>query len=320
MNHITNSKYPLLSVVILTWNRKNDLKYTLNKVFEQDYPNFEVVVVDNGSKDETVDMIKKEFPKIKLIVLPDNTGIYGINVGCANTKGKYIIIQDNDAFPIENNTYSKIVEEFEKNENLAIISCLVINYFSKDIENIPLVVRGSIKANGINNYINYPYMNFHGAGVGWRKSIVEKFGYYDKKLFLYANEMDLAARILNGGYELKYFSNIRFYHKHSTKARISRNIIKYMQINLIGWANKYLPFIKRLNFSFGCFLDNYYGKVKNNKKENLLPWFYYGLIALVKLFMPRKRTLLNKNILEKYKPLVDSMNLTTRIKNKLLNK
>ncbi|RJP62305.1 MAG: glycosyltransferase, partial [Ignavibacteriales bacterium] len=68
---------PLVTVNILSYNRKDELRNTLKKVYEQDYKNIEIIVVDNASSDGTHEMVKSEFPEVKLIQLEKNIGIAG---------------------------------------------------------------------------------------------------------------------------------------------------------------------------------------------------------------------------------------------------
>ncbi len=60
---------PLVTVNILSFNRKDELRNTLTKVYEQDYKNIEVIVVDNASSDGSAEMVKNEFPEVQLIQL-----------------------------------------------------------------------------------------------------------------------------------------------------------------------------------------------------------------------------------------------------------
>jgi len=76
-----NTDQPLVTVNILSYNRKDELRNTLTKVYEQDYKNIEVIVVDNASNDGSSEMVIKEFPNAQLIQLEKNIGIAGWNEG-----------------------------------------------------------------------------------------------------------------------------------------------------------------------------------------------------------------------------------------------
>ncbi|MFW9882516.1 MAG: glycosyltransferase family 2 protein, partial [Candidatus Thorarchaeota archaeon] len=67
-------KEPLISIIVLTWNGKQYLKNCLDSCFSQTYKRIELIVVDNGSTDSTVDYVKKNYPKVHLIVNKKNLG------------------------------------------------------------------------------------------------------------------------------------------------------------------------------------------------------------------------------------------------------
>ena len=82
---------PLVSVVIITWNRKDDVLESIQSIYEQNYQNVEIVVVDNGSTDGTADALAQGFPGVKIVALDRNTGVSeGRNLGVAAAKGDII--------------------------------------------------------------------------------------------------------------------------------------------------------------------------------------------------------------------------------------
>ncbi len=89
---------PLVTVNILSFNRKEELRITLTKVFEQDYKNIEVIVVDNSSSDGSQKMVREEFPSVNIIELNENIGIAGWNKGFEIAKGKYVLVLDDDSY------------------------------------------------------------------------------------------------------------------------------------------------------------------------------------------------------------------------------
>lgn len=106
-------KKPLISIIICTNNSEISIRKNLDSISTQKYKNYELVVIDNLSKDKTIDIIKKyNFPNIKLIIEKDN-GIYNaINKGINIAKGEIISILHSDDYYYDNNTLKIVSEAF----------------------------------------------------------------------------------------------------------------------------------------------------------------------------------------------------------------
>src|SRR5262245_19958980 len=90
-------KTGLVSVVIPNWNGKKFLAGCLDSLLTQTYPQVEIVVVDNGSHDGSVDYLKANYPQVKLICFPVNTGFSpAVNAGIRASLGEYIALVNND--------------------------------------------------------------------------------------------------------------------------------------------------------------------------------------------------------------------------------
>lgn len=86
-----------VSVIIASWNRKDDLKRTLKSLQTQDYKNFEIIVIDNGSTDGSVELVEKEFPIVRLHKNKTNLGVsIAKNQGTILAKGDYVHFLDSD--------------------------------------------------------------------------------------------------------------------------------------------------------------------------------------------------------------------------------
>src|SRR6266849_2712021 len=93
MTHST----PLVSVLIVNFNGLRHLEECLTPVFAQTYSNIEVVLVDNASKDDSVNFIRKNYPAVKLVVSPTNLGFAGgNNLGGRHCLGELIFFLNND--------------------------------------------------------------------------------------------------------------------------------------------------------------------------------------------------------------------------------
>ena len=92
-----NTSKPLISIIILNFNAGDLLLNCVNSVFKSTYTNFEVIIVDNVSKDNSHIRCKEKFEKIQLIENKENLGYCeGNNVGIRNAKGDFILILNPD--------------------------------------------------------------------------------------------------------------------------------------------------------------------------------------------------------------------------------
>ncbi len=193
----------LISINILSYNRKDELRNTLSKVIEQDYKNIEVIVVDNASTDGAAEMIKQEFPSVHLIRLKKNVGIAGWNEGFKIAKGKYVLVLDDDSYP-ENGTILRGVKEFNENQNLAIVAFGVYNT--------------KLKVHETKDFLNPPFF-FNGCGAMFRKSIFDVTGYFNEMIFIYYHEFDFSAVVYDNGYDIMYIGDALIVHEQSKLSR-----------------------------------------------------------------------------------------------------
>lgn len=126
MNQTHENKVPLISIVVLTYNRSEILLNTIKKVYEIEYKNKEIIVVDNASSDNTIKILEQKYPEINLIKLEKNYGVPSWNYGYKSAKGDYVLLLDDDAYP-EKYSLQKSTEIFYKNENVACIAFKILN-------------------------------------------------------------------------------------------------------------------------------------------------------------------------------------------------
>jgi len=192
---------PLVTVNILSYNRKDELRNTITKVCEQDYKNIEVIVVDNASSDGSPEMVEKEFPSVKLIRMNKNVGISGWNEGFKASKGEYILVLDDDSYP-ENNAIMKSLQ-----------------YFYDDVMVVALSVYNCSLGKYENDYFEEYPISFIGCGAIIKSSTFKIISYYSNHYFLYQNELDFSARLLNTGAHIRYAKDAVVIHIMSIKNR-----------------------------------------------------------------------------------------------------
>jgi GT2 family glycosyltransferase len=233
----------LVSIVMLSYNRKIDVEEGLQELLKQNYKNIEIIVVDNGSADGTPEMINEKYPQVKLVALGKNIGVAAYNKGFQQSQGKYIVVLDDDSFP-EINAIPRMVEEFKQNEKIGVVAFDVRNYYDYKKTNLSYEIN-HLKDKCEKNNIRYQ-MAFNGAGVGIRKKCIDELGGYPEEFFLYWNEQDLSIRILNAGYQIRWFPDIISLHKYSPSNRESWRAPFYYTRNLYWITWKYFPLRKCL--------------------------------------------------------------------------
>ncbi len=201
---------PLVTVNILSFNRKDELSHTLTKVFEQDYKNIEVIVVDNASSDGTQQMIKSKFPNVNLIELKENIGIAGWNKGFEVAKGEYVLVLDDDSYP-EDGTIEAGVNLILSDEKVAVVGFTIYNAHFQKIENDEYYKNSSKEVR--------EEIGFIGCGAIIKKSYFLELGGFDPVIFLYYNELEFSIRARNAGYKILFDPNHIVNHTYSLNQR-----------------------------------------------------------------------------------------------------
>ena len=94
---LNNNKKPLISIIIVTHNSERYIEMCLKSIFQQKFKNYEIIIIDNLSKDKTLKIIKKYEKKIDLWKSEKDKGIFdAMNKGIKNSKGKIISILNSD--------------------------------------------------------------------------------------------------------------------------------------------------------------------------------------------------------------------------------
>lgn len=218
------SANPLVSVVILSWNRRDELRKTLQQLRQVIYDPLEIIVVDNHSTDGTQEMVGEEIPHVRLIALPKNMGVAGWNEGFANANGKYILALDDDAHPMPH-AVQKAVRLLEADEKIGIAACNVVNVTTCISET--WWPKGLPVASGLEE------VSFVGAGVFIRRSIIQHVGGFIDMFFLYQEELEFSTRVLAASYSIRLEENIIVCHRASPLWRTSMRRVFFQERNTI---------------------------------------------------------------------------------------
>lgn len=255
----------LISVIIITRNRINDLRKTLNSYLQQDYPYKEIIVVDNASDDGTRENIPAEFPEITYTWLPDNLDIRAINIGIEISHGDIIWRTDDDSNPESTEAFSIAAQIFNNREDVDIICTedIEVNRNNTIWQWYPYEVdKVNVPENG------YKAHTFPGTGAAIRKKVYEKIGGFWGFGF---EEIEFCTRAIVAGFNVRYFPNIRTLHYASPANRISD--WRYTRINsqLIRYQWRYFPFWKALSRSLFYYFFQLFNGIM--RKVSFSAWF-----------------------------------------------
>ncbi len=209
----------MISILIVTWNRKEDTLETIQSIYDQDYSDFEIIVVDNGSRDGTVAAISKKHPQVRLVELDRNLGATGgRNAGIRIAEGEIILCLDSDASP-DRHALQRIVKKFEQNDEIGVINSKIVNAYTRKPDGIAGWAYSEKQRKKIDQ--EFFSFNFSEGGCAIRKDVLEKTGLFWEKLFFGREGEELAIRVLDAGYKILYFPGAVFYHRVSPNQRIT---------------------------------------------------------------------------------------------------
>lgn len=218
-----------VNVITLNYNGKRFLRPFFESLKKQTYKNFDVTMVDNGSSDNSVNYVRKNFPLVKVIALPKNLFFAkGNNLGVKNTKGEYILLVNNDTV-LEPTVIEEMVRTIKKNLRIAAVAPKMLFYKNKKIiDSIGTAIApdGSPFNRGIGQVDIGQYdkeEEVFGAcfgGVLLRRKLYEiAVGPLDNDYFGYFEDVDWCYRALGMGFKIVTCPKAVLYHNHSGTAK-----------------------------------------------------------------------------------------------------
>lgn len=270
--------FPLVTVNILTFNRKNEVMVTLNNILNIDYPKdkLEIIMIDNASTDGTSNYIKEHFPYIKVINLPQNIDISGWNEGFRAGAGKYFLVLDDDCH-IEGDTLKNSITFLEKNKDFGILSFNVIDPITKY---------------SFTQYFPYGVFSFWGCAVLIKRDVIEKTGGFDSNIFLYAHEAEFVFNAMKYGFKHKVMISDYAYHRKNPKEAVNKGINNNIYFSELYTYFKHLNGKRLYLFFIGAFVERIYRDFKNLLRFN----FDFTLLRIfLKAFLMSKKSKTIKN-------------------------
>lgn len=218
----------LVSVIIVNWNGLEHLRTCIPAVVAQDYPNFEVIVVDNGSSDGSVAWVRSNFPQVRLVCNDANLGFAaGNNQGFQIMRGVYAALLNNDARP-ERGWLRALVRAAQSGKRVGMVASRVLLAHRPDLldsAGIEVDVLGIAWNRGFGTPVSQDPMErveiFGPAGSAalYLKAMLDEIGFFDERYFAYYEDVELAWRARRAGWRCLYAPDAIVVHQHSATGR-----------------------------------------------------------------------------------------------------
>jgi len=251
-----------LSIVIVSWNVKEKLRDNLRALFSSEHVDFEVFVVDNNSSDGSAAMVKKEYPRVKLIVNRENFGFARANnQAIKQAQGKYLLLLNPDT-RVFDDTLSNMISFLNWHEQALVAGCRLIDENFKIIEHVRSFPRVTDQLAIIlkiphlipavlNKYIRSDFDYKKSAPVdsvrsGFfmiRREAVKTVGLLDERYFLWFEEVDYCRRVKLAGGEVWYANSAECldYQGQSFKQLTSMVKQRYFRDSMLKYFKKWQP-------------------------------------------------------------------------------
>jgi GT2 family glycosyltransferase len=247
---------PLVSVIALNWNTTEltcDFLRSINELGT--YKNLEIIIVDNGSRENPTTALQAVNPDVKVILTGKNLGFAGgNNVGIRAAKGEYLFIVNNDT-EFTPGLIESLLEPFSADPTVGVVCPKIRFFFNRNVIQYagfnPISVYtgrttaiGSLEEDhGQHDTPRYTE-GAHGCAMMVKREVIEKTGMFPEKFFLYYEEWDWSLRIIRAGYNIFYQPKALIYHKESMTVGKqnplktyyhTRNRILFMRRNMSGF-------------------------------------------------------------------------------------
>lgn len=252
---------PSITVVIPSYNRRDSMLVLLADVFKQEHANFEVVVVDDCSPDDSVAAIKEAFPQVRLFVNEKNGGpAVTRNRGITEAKAEIVVGLDSDVTVPDTQCLKKVEQHFEELPQAAGLAFHLLQPdgvtedFARWWHPVPIEDYSDKR-------FETPY--FSGTGCAFRKSSLLEAGLYPEILYMHYEEYELAFRLLDTGKTIVYCPEICVIHHEHQVSRRSEIKTFYKHRNQILVTIALYPFWRGLAYIFPRTIHTFLDSVKH---------------------------------------------------------
>lgn len=284
MTEIFSNSAPEVSIIIVTWNAKKFLPFLFDSIEKQTFKDFNVLVIDNASLDNTAGIINdKYFPLAKVVRQKNNSGFSkGFNLGIHWTSSKYVLILNQDLV-LDSEFLEVAVDFMNKNSKVGALQGKILQWETAGNKKLDLVDNL-----GINIYKNHSFLNRHegekspkleknarpvfafsGSCALLRRQALDEIKYkqefFDEDFFMYKEDIDLSWRLRHKNWNIVYYPPAVAFHSRTLKNTVCKD-------NLSIAAHRYT---KRKQLNYLSYRNHLYTLFKNQFYQNFIFYFFY---------------------------------------------
>ena len=310
---------PLVSIIIVNLNGRKNLEQCLKYLMEISYKNFEIILVDNNSTDDSIEFVKNTYPSIMIIKLDKNRGFAEPNnIGARISKGEFLLFLNNDT-KVTTNFITELIKIAKQDQQIAICQSMLlkpngsVDSSGDYIDSIGVSFSSKKKIENVKEILSA-----RGASMLIRKKVFDELGGFDEKFFASFEDVDLGWRTWIRGYKVLIVPKSIVYHiggktvdklrsqvafhgmKNQLSLRItnfeSSNAIKSLVLSTIIYGSKIFPVW--LNYKFKGTTS--FTATKYEEKIFAKPSFKIILKSLIWIlknqkYLAKKRKVVNSN-------------------------
>ena len=245
-----------VSIVIPNYNGEKYLKECIGALNAQTMKDFELIIVDNGSTDKSLDIVRETRPDTRVIELDKNYGFSrAVNEGIKASGTEYVILLNNDTRALPDFT-GKLYNAIRKDKNIFSVSARMLRMDAPRLLDSAgdmycclgwAYARGKDKPRENYDKTAEIFSSCAGAAI-YRKAVFEEIGYFDEEHFAYLEDVDVGYRARISGYRNMYEPGAEVYHVGSgmSGSRYNRFKIGLSSRNNVYLIYKNMPFIQLL--------------------------------------------------------------------------
>lgn len=249
---MASGQVPRVSVLIVNWNGRHHLAECLNSLAAQSFRDFEVVLVDNGSRDGSVDYLRSIYPWVKLVPLATNTGFAeGNNIALSHADGEYLVALNNDTW-VDPHWLQVLVTVADQHPEVGMVGSRICTYADPErLDSFGVRICSDGMSRGALRGMRFadlgcpavvPILLPSACAALYKRTMVEQIGFFDSAFFAYCEDTDLGLRGRLAGWGALLAAEAVVRHKYSsTVGAISPFKLRLVERNHYWVALKTFP-------------------------------------------------------------------------------